>query len=141
MPTLTRRASNGANRPVCDRNSTGATAAPATRPMPTIQIHPFDDGNGRTGRLVTSWQCLRAGVPVIIIPVRHVDLYREALNIAADISDLRPLRTLLAACLVHEMAFAVAVAEGSADPTIANEDADPEKPVPPRGMGYTGNGP
>lgn len=38
-----------------------------------IEIHPFDDGNGRTGRLVMSWQCLRVGVPVIIIPVKHGD--------------------------------------------------------------------
>ena len=106
-----------------------------------IEIHPFDDGNGRTGRLVTSWQCLRVGVPVIIIPVKHGDLYREALNIAAETGNMRSLRTLLAAGLVHEMDFALAVSEGRADPTLSNQEADPHRPVQPRGAGYTGHGP
>ena len=34
-----------------------------------IEIHLSDDGIGRIGRLITSRQCLRAGVPVLIIPV------------------------------------------------------------------------
>lgn len=105
-----------------------------------IEIHPFDDGNGRTGRLITSWQCLRAGVPVVIVPVSARDLYLEAMSLAAE-GRFGPLRTLLAACLVRELDYAIAVAEGRADPTVANREADPERPVPPRGTGITGTQP
>lgn len=40
-------------------------------------MHPFGDGNGRTGRLVLAYLCVRAGVPLVI--VREADrpaLYR-----------------------------------------------------------------
>jgi len=30
-------------------------------------IHPFEDGNGRTGRILMNWQRLKAGLPVLII--------------------------------------------------------------------------
>ena len=102
-----------------------------------IEIHPFDDGNGRAGRLITSWQCLRAGVPVVIVPVSARDLYLEAMSQAAG-GRIGSLRTLLAACLVRELDYAIAVAEGRADPTVANREADPARPVPPRGAGITG---
>jgi Fic family protein len=31
------------------------------------QIHPFADGNGRTGRMILNWQRLKAGLPLLII--------------------------------------------------------------------------
>lgn len=31
------------------------------------RIHPFVDGNGRTGRMFMNWQRLKAGLPVLII--------------------------------------------------------------------------
>lgn len=31
------------------------------------KIHPFIDGNGRTGRMLMQWERLRAGEPVLII--------------------------------------------------------------------------
>ena len=102
-----------------------------------VEIHPFDDGNGRTGRLITSWQCLRAHILPIIIPGSAVDIYRMAMNHAAA-QRLRPLRNLLAACLVGELEFYIAVSEQRADPTIANREADPQRPPPPRGAGING---
>jgi Fic family protein len=42
-------------------------------------IHPFIDGNGRTGRLLMAWDCLlhRIGIPIILYDNR--DKYYEAL--------------------------------------------------------------
>lgn len=31
------------------------------------QIHPFVDGNGRTGRMFMNWQRLKAGLPILVI--------------------------------------------------------------------------
>ncbi len=93
-----------------------------------IQIHPFGDGNGRTGRLITSWLCLKAGFPVSIIPVTQRDTYLAAMD-QAHAGNLQPLRDLLAATLVREVVFGLAVARGECDPTVDNEHADPTRPV------------
>lgn len=94
-----------------------------------IWIHPFSDGNGRTGRLIMSWMALRSGLPVPIIPVSDRSLYIHAVE-ASMSNNPYPLRTLLAACLVHEMDFAIAAAEGRCDGSICNQDADPHRPPP-----------
>lgn len=93
-----------------------------------IQIHPFDDGNGRTGRLITSWLCLKAGFPVSIIPVTQRDTYLAAMD-QAHAGNLQPLRDLLAATLVKEVDFGLAAARGECDPSVDNEHADPTRPV------------
>lgn len=31
------------------------------------KIHPFVDGNGRTGRMFMNWQRLRSGIPILVI--------------------------------------------------------------------------
>ena len=93
-----------------------------------IQIHPFDDGNGRTGRLITSWLCLKAGFPVSIIPVTQRHTYFAAMD-HAHAGNLQPLRDVLAATLVGEADFGLAAASGECDPTVDNEHADPTRPV------------
>ena len=94
-----------------------------------IGIHPFPDGNGRTGRLIMSWMALRVGYPVPIIPVSERSLYIRAVETSMS-NNPYPLRTLLAARLTHEMDFAIAVAEGRCDGSVRNRDADPHLPPP-----------
>jgi hypothetical protein len=47
-------------------------------------IHPFVDGNGRTGRAITNLELVRAGYPPIIIRRKDRDRYLEALARADD---------------------------------------------------------
>ncbi|MHC5538924.1 Fic family protein [Singulisphaera rosea] len=47
-------------------------------------IHPFDDGNGRTGRAITNLELVRAGYPPIIIRRKDRDQYLDALGRADD---------------------------------------------------------
>ncbi|WP_263166552.1 Fic family protein [Streptomyces sp. SCSIO ZS0520] len=59
------------------------------------QIHPFLDGNGRTGRLVMNLVLVRLGYPPIIISKRQRDLYLAALR-GADGGDCGALGELIA---------------------------------------------
>ncbi len=43
-------------------------------------IHPFQDGNGRVGRLIMFWQCLQAGIVPFIISDRFKMFYYNGLR-------------------------------------------------------------
>ncbi|MFF0295404.1 Fic family protein [Kitasatospora sp. NPDC004614] len=74
------------------------------RPLPEVlagihnrfeRIHPFLDGNGRTGRLVMNLVLVRLGYPPIIILKRQREAYLAALR-RADASDYGALGELIA---------------------------------------------
>ncbi len=44
-------------------------------------LHPFRDGNGRTGRLVSNYILLRLGHPLLIIPSETREEYVSALRL------------------------------------------------------------
>ena len=60
-----------------------------------VRIHPFDDGNGRTARLITNYVLLRQNLPPMVIKSDHRDRYIGALQ-HADLLGQEP-----AACPVH----------------------------------------
>ncbi len=43
-------------------------------------LHPFRDGNGRTGRLLSNWIMLHCGHPIIIIDIKDRAAYIDALR-------------------------------------------------------------
>jgi Fic family protein len=60
------------------------------------QIHPFSDGNGRTGRLLLLAQALRAGlIPPLVIKERRYAYYKY-LEAAQINNDYRPLELFIA---------------------------------------------
>jgi Fic family protein len=46
-----------------------------------VEIHPFEDGNGRTGRALMNWILMQAGYPRIFIPVKLRPKYYEAIDL------------------------------------------------------------
>lgn len=45
-----------------------------------VEIHPFEDGNGRTGRAIMNWALIRAGYPKLFIPVIYREKYYKAID-------------------------------------------------------------
>ena len=44
------------------------------------EIHPFEDGNGRTGRALMNWVLMQVGYPKVFVPVKLRPTYYEALD-------------------------------------------------------------
>jgi Fic family protein len=58
-------------------------------------VHPFLDGNGRTGRAITNLELVRAGYPPVIIRRKDRDQYLDALG-RADDGDLGAFMDIMA---------------------------------------------
>jgi len=46
-----------------------------------VEIHPFEEGNGRTGRALMNWVLMKAGYPKLFIPFSNREKYYEAIDI------------------------------------------------------------
>ena len=57
-------------------------------------IHPFQDGNGRTGRLILFRECLKNGVVPVVIEDANRNEYLEALKEYREEKSLNKLITL-----------------------------------------------
>lgn len=66
------------------------------------QIHPFLDGNGRTGRLILNLILIRLGYPPMIIYKRDREKYLNALS-RADDGDPRPLGQVIARAILDSL--------------------------------------
>lgn len=67
-------------------------------------IHPFIDGNGRTGRLLMNLQLIRAGLPPINVKYTDRRRYYEAFDSYARSNSPETMTTLVAEYLVERMA-------------------------------------
>lgn len=66
------------------------------------QVHPFLDGNGRTGRLLLNLILIRLGWPPAIILKEHRRRYLKALD-RADHDDLAPLAEVIARSVIDNL--------------------------------------
>jgi len=60
-------------------------------------IHPFQDGNGRVGRLLLNNILIKNGLPPVNITYKRRALYYKALQIYQDNGDVRPMVELILA--------------------------------------------
>ena len=94
-------------------NQAASSAARGTlkRPLPEAlaelhntfeRVHPFIDGNGRTGRLLLNLMLVRLGYPPVIILKRQRAQYLAALQ-KADDGDCGPLGEILARAMYDNL--------------------------------------
>ncbi len=67
-----------------------------------VHIHPFEDGNGRVGRLLMNIFLMRHGYPLAIIQKNDRQKYYRAL-VAADDDDYKPIANLTAQAVLQSL--------------------------------------
>ena len=82
-------------------------------------IHPFIDGNGRTGRLLMNLQLIRAGLPPINVKYTDRRRYYDAFDSYARSNSAEAMTTLVAEYLVERMAEMLSVLS---PPAMASQD-------------------
>lgn len=77
-----------------------------------IRIHPFDDGNGRLGRILMNLLLQRAGYPPAIVRVEDKGAYLNSLVLADATEDLTVLTQLVANRVADTLALTLRAAKG-----------------------------
>ncbi|MCY3665602.1 MAG: Fic family protein [Gemmatimonadetes bacterium] len=76
-----------------------------------IHIHPFDDGNGRTARLLSNYALLRNNLPPIVIKSEDRDRYISGLQ-NADIGRILPLAEFMLENIQWSLQLGIRAAKG-----------------------------
>ena len=76
-----------------------------------IHIHPFDDGNGRTARLLANYALLRNNLPPIVIKSEDRDRYISGLQ-NADVGRILPLAEFMLENVQWSLQLGIRAAKG-----------------------------
>jgi len=76
-----------------------------------IRIHPFDDGNGRTARILMNFIFMQFGYPPVIIKIDDKENYFAVLK-QADAGVIEPFFEYIANNLVHSLEIMIEGAKG-----------------------------
>ncbi len=75
--------------------------------------HPFNDGNGRIGRVLINWQLIRLGFPPIIIRNKEKSDYYDSFVIYRDKKNLKSMAKIIALGLMESLHKRIAYLEGA----------------------------
>ena len=77
-----------------------------------VEIHPFDDGNGRVGRLLMNLLLIKNGYPLTVIKTMDRRRYYESL-IKADNGNYKPIVNFVARCVEQSLDMYLSAVEPS----------------------------
>ncbi|TYR36331.1 Fic family protein [Sphingobacterium phlebotomi] len=89
-----------------------------------IRIHPFDDGNGRTARILMNFILMKYGYPPVIIRTEDKENYFFALQ-QADAGIIEPFITYISQNLIRSLQIMISGAKGES----INEPDDIDKEI------------
>lgn len=92
-------------------------------------IHPFADGNGRTGRLLMNFQLQKSGYPPIAIKVDHGLEYKAALEAWQVDDNPQPFIDLFLSCLEDELESRIEFLAQGERPQPATRPAEPRQTI------------
>jgi len=75
-------------------------------------VHPFNDGNGRIGRVLVSWQLIRLGFPPIIIRNKEKSDYYDSFSIFRDKDNLKPMAKIISLGIMESLHKRITYLEG-----------------------------
>lgn len=76
-----------------------------------IRIHPFDDGNGRTARIIMNFILMKFGYPPVIIKTEDKENYFSALQ-QADGGEIEPFINYIGQNLIRSLEIMISGAHG-----------------------------
>ncbi len=75
-------------------------------------IHPFNDGNGRIGRLIINFQLLKLGFPGLIIRDKEKKYYYRAFTEYRDTKSTKRMEQMIALALLESLSKRIAYLKG-----------------------------
>ncbi|WP_116108163.1 Fic family protein [Lewinella sp. IMCC34191] len=88
-----------------------------------VLIHPFDDGNGRTARILMNFILMKGGFPPSIIPVESKEEYFRVLRLA-DTDQMEPFIQFIAESVNNSMELMVKAINGESISSITDIDKE-----------------
>jgi len=93
-------------------------------------IHPFNDGNGRIGRILINWQLLRLGFPQVIIRNKGKQKYYDTFGIFRSSGDIQSFLIILYRALTESLHKRLSYLRGQQIITVTEYASSLNKPSP-----------
>ncbi|MEI7890953.1 MAG: Fic family protein [bacterium] len=93
-------------------------------------IHPFNDGNGRIGRVLINYQLLRLGLVPIIIRDKEKAQYYESFGMYRDKKNTKIMEKVISLALTESLHKRIAYLKGGKIVTLSEYAKDHEKSAP-----------
>jgi Fic family protein len=93
-------------------------------------IHPFNDGNGRVGRILINWQLLNLGFPQVIIRNKGKEKYYDSFGVYRTTQSVEPFLEVLYRALTESLHKRLAYLNGLQITNLSDYAKSLNKPAP-----------